>query len=164
MTFFSKSSFEHGHSDFYLQSWTIFVLIRWWQSVWRFKSLLYMCGEASSISVLGVSSLWKVKGAIIEKKLQWEIWKCHLRSRSEREKIQNSRVSNCPPQMKQTLPKAQRAQGIEYFDSFNALSSKQKLQQALKSWSHFSLVLFGKGREMCRTTLTNPCSNFDRSM
>ena len=32
-----------------------------------------------------------------------------------------------------TLPKAQRTQGIENFDSFNTFSSKQKLQQALKS-------------------------------
>ena len=33
----------------------------------------------------------------------------------------------------QTLPNAQRTQGIEYFDSFKNLSSRQKLQQALKS-------------------------------
>ena len=124
-----------------------------------------MCGEASSISVLGVSSLWKVKGAIIEKKLQWEIWKCHLRSRSEREKIQNSSVSNWPPQkMKQTLPKAQRTQVIEYFDSFNTFSLKQKLQQALKSWSKFSFVFFGKGRKIHKTTLTNPRKNFTKSL
>ena len=42
-----------------------------------------------------------------------------------------------------TLPKplvtAQRTQGIEYFDSFNTFTSKQKLQQALKSWWTFSL-------------------------
>ena len=50
----------------------------------------------------------------------------------------------------QTLPKAQRAQGIEYFDSFNIFGSKQKLQQALKSWSNFSLGLSGKGREKQR--------------
>ena len=30
---------------------------------------------------------------------------------------------------------AQRTQDIEYFDSFTTFSSKQKLQQALKSWS-----------------------------
>ena len=36
---------------------------------------------------------------------------------------------------------------------------KQKLQQDLNSWSNFSLVLFGKGREIDRTTLINPCSN-----
>ena len=47
--------------------------------------------------------------------------------------------------IKKTLPKAQRIQGIEYFDSFNIFSSKQK--PALKSWSNFSLVLFGKGQE-----------------
>ena len=29
------------------------------------------------------------------------------------------------------------------------------LQQALKSWSNFNLVLFGKGREIHKTTLTN---------
>ena len=48
----------------------------------------------------------------------------------------------------QTLPKTQSTRGIEYFDSFNSFGSKQKLQQALKSWSNFSLVLFGKGREI----------------
>ena len=52
-----------------------------------------------------------------------------------------------------TLPKALRTQGSEYFDSFNNFSSKQKLQQALKSLSNFSLVLFGKGREMHRISL-----------
>ena len=69
------------------------------------------------------------------------------------------------------LPKAQRTQGIEYFDSLNTANLKQKLQQALKSWSNFSLVLFGKEREKHRTTLTNPCNtltnpstNFDKSM
>ena len=54
--------------------------------------------------------------------------------------------------------------GIDYFDSFNAISSKQKLQPALKSWSNFSVVLFGKRREMRRTTLTNPRNNFNKSM
>ena len=34
------------------------------------------------------------------------------------------------------------------FNSFNILSSKQKLQQALKSWSNFSVVLIGKGQEI----------------
>ena len=43
-----------------------------------------------------------------------------------------------------TLLKAQRTQGIEYFDSFNTFSSKQKLQQALKSWSNFRLVCSAK--------------------
>ena len=45
-----------------------------------------------------------------------------------------------------TLQKAQQTQDIVYFDSFNTFSSKQKLQQTLKSWSNFSSVLFGKGR------------------
>ena len=48
------------------------------------------------------------------------------------------------PSKVKTLPNAQRTQGIEYFESFNAFSSKQKLQQALKSWPNFGLVLFGK--------------------
>ena len=65
---------------------------------------------------------------------------------------------------KKTLPKAQRTQYIEYFDSFNTFSSKQKLQQALGSWPNFSLVLFGKGREIQLreihvSILTNPCNN-----
>ena len=34
---------------------------------------------------------------------------------------------------RKTLPKAQGTLGTEYFDSFNTFSSKQKLQQALKS-------------------------------
>ena len=65
-----------------------------------------------------------------------------------------------------TLPKAQRAQGIEYFDLFNTFSSKQKLWHALKSWSNFSLVFFGKEQiwQIHETTLTNPCSNFEKSM
>ena len=65
---------------------------------------------------------------------------------------------------KKTLPTEQRTQGIEYFDSFNTFSSKQKLQQALKSWSNFSLVLFGKGREIQLTTLTDPCNNQNKSI
>ena len=52
------------------------------------------------------------------------------------------------------LPTAQQTQGIEYFDSFDTFSSKQKLQQALKSLSNLSLAFFGKGRGM-HTTLTN---------
>ena len=53
---------------------------------------------------------------------------------------------------------------IECFDSFNTFSSKQKLQSSLKSWSNFSLVLFGKRREIHRTTLTKPCINLNESM
>ena len=55
-----------------------------------------------------------------------------------------------PSQVK-TLLKVQRTQVIEYFESFNTFSSKQKLQQALKSWSNFTLFLFGKGLEIHRT-------------
>ena len=43
--------------------------------------------------------------------------------------------------------KAQLTQGIAYFDFFNSFNSKQKLQQALKTWSTFSLVLIGNGQE-----------------
>ena len=73
----------------------------------------------------------------------------------------------------QTLRKEQQAQGIENIDSFNTFSSKQKLQKALKSWSNFSLDLFGKGQEIYKQLwqfransciLTNPCINFDISM
>ena len=42
---------------------------------------------------------------------------------------------------------------------FNNSISKQKLQQVLKSWSNFSLFIFGKGQEIHRTSLTNPCKN-----
>ena len=49
---------------------------------------------------------------------------------------------NCPTLFKK-LPKAQPTQGIEYIEySFNTFWAKQKLQQALKSWSNFSLVWF----------------------
>ena len=55
----------------------------------------------------------------------------------------------------------QRTQGID-FDLFNNFISKQKLQQALKAWSNFSLVLFGIGQKKHKTK--NPCNNFDKSM
>ena len=50
------------------------------------------------------------------------------------------------------------------FDSFKSFNSKQKLQKALKSWSNFSLALLGKGREIFRTTLTNPCNHLNKSI
>ena len=78
---------------------------------------------------------------------------------------------------KKILLKAQRTQGIEYFDSINTFNSKQKRQQALESWSNFSLVWFGKGREIpkrnfkttlkCKilvTTKRNPYINFENSI
>ena len=70
--------------------------------------------------------------------------------------------SFCAQLGSQTLPKAKQTQGIEYLDSFKTFSSKQKFQQALKSWSNFSLVLFGKGLEIHVTTFQNPCNNFDK--
>ena len=59
----------------------------------------------------------------------------------------------------ETSANAQRTQGVGIFRSLNKLISKQKLQQVLKSWSNISLVLFGKGQEIHRTTLTNPRNN-----
>ena len=56
-----------------------------------------------------------------------------------------------PSQVK-TLLKVQRTQVIEYFESFNTFSSKQKLQQT-SAW--FCLA---KGWDIDRTTLTNPFS------
>ena len=50
----------------------------------------------------------------------------------------------------ETFPKAQRTHGIVYSDTFNTFSSKQKLQ---KNFEILVLVLFGKKREMHRTTL-----------
>ena len=51
--------------------------------------------------------------------------------------------------------------GIECFDSCNTFRLKQKLQRALKSWSNFSLVLFGKRQEIHRLNdLTNPRNKF----
>ena len=65
--------------------------------------------------------------------------------------------STVPVLLLKTLPKAQQTQGIEYFDSLNTFSLKQKLKQALQFWSNFSLVLFGKGREL-------NAYNYDKSM
>ena len=48
------------------------------------------------------------------------------------------------------VSQAHRTQGIAYFDSFNTFSSKQKLQKALKSWSNFGSVLFGKATRPLR--------------
>ena len=62
------------------------------------------------------------------------------------------------------LAKGTTDQGIEYFDSFNTFGSEQQLQQALKSWSNFSLVLFGKGQEKHKRTSTNPCNKLKISM
>ena len=47
----------------------------------------------------------------------------------------------------QKLPKAQETQGIEHFDSFNTVSEKEKLRQALKSFSNFSLFCLVKGEK-----------------
>ena len=63
------------------------------------------------------------------------------------------------------MPKAQRTQGIEDFD----FDLKHELQQSLKSWYNFSLILFGKGQEkwlwqIHETTLTNACNNLEKSM
>ena len=44
------------------------------------------------------------------------------------------------------MPQAQETQGIEHFDSFATFSSKQKLQQALKS-GQTSACFFDKGRD-----------------
>ena len=58
------------------------------------------------------------------------------------------------------MPKAQRTQGIEYFDSINTY--RQVWAEASMSFelhvSNFSLVLFGKGRPW------NTWNNFDKSM
>ena len=51
---------------------------------------------------------------------------------------------------------------LKNFDPFNNFISKQKLQQALKSWSNVSLVLFAKGQEKHKTKI--PCNNFDKPM
>ena len=65
---------------------------------------------------------------------------------------------------RETFQKAQRTQRIKYFDSFNTFIPKQKLQQALKSWSNFSLVCLAKSDWKMHTTLTNPRSNSNKSM
>ena len=67
------------------------------------------------------------------------------------------------------------AKGTPDLDLINILSSKQKLQQALKSWSAwFCLVKentdknFDKSIEQLKQiyvkTLTNPCQSLDKSM
>ena len=51
----------------------------------------------------------------------------------------------CPFELyKKTLPKAQRTQGIEFYEPTN------------ESWSNFNLVLFGKVQELYITIFTNP--------
>ena len=60
--------------------------------------------------------------------------------------------------LQQTLPKEQQVQGIEYFDSLNNFSSKQKLQD-LKPWSNFRLVFFCKWWEIHVAILINPYNN-----
>ena len=63
--------------------------------------------------------------------------------------ILSQHFDNCKIQTEiQTLPNTKRTQGIEYFDSFNTFSSKQKLQKALKSQSNLGLILLGKGQEI----------------
>ena len=62
--------------------------------------------------------------------------------------------------LSQIIAKGTTNPSIEYFDTFNTFSPKQKLQQALKSWSNLDLVLFG--REIRITTFTNPSSNFNK--
>ena len=54
--------------------------------------------------------------------------------------------------------------GIEYFDSFKAFCSRQKLQQALKSWANFTKVLFGKEQKLVRLTFKDLCKIFKKSM
>ena len=80
----------------------------------------------------------------------------------------SAKETNTPQMTTQNKKNCQRHNGhqgiIEYFDSFNTFSSKQKLQQALKSWSKFSLALFCKGGEIHRGTLTNPCNNWEKFM
>ena len=80
----------------------------------------------------------------------------------------NSKVTFCqvfvPYKKNFAKPKVQRTQGIEFFDSLITFCSKHKLQQALKSWSNLSFVLFGKGREIQRTTLTNPHNKLEKSI
>ena len=49
------------------------------------------------------------------------------------------------------LPEAHQTTCIEYFDSIT-FSSKQRLQQTLRSWSNFSLVLFDKEEDIHVTT------------
>ena len=53
----------------------------------------------------------------------------------------------------------------------NTFSSKQKLQQALKSWSNFCVFFFAKGKKYMKqlwqilvTFLTNPCNSLEKSI
>ena len=64
----------------------------------------------------------------------------------------------------ETLANAQRTQGDGFFRSLNKMISKQKLQQVLKSWSNFSLVLFGRAKKYIEQLCTNLCNNLNKSM
>ena len=80
--------------------------------------------------------------------------------------------STVPVLLLKTLPKAQQTQGIEYFDSFNTLSSKQKLQQStsIEILPILQLGFVGKGEKYIKqlrqfhVTLTDRCIIFDKSM
>ena len=69
-----------------------------------------------------------------------------------------------------SLPKTQRTQGIESFNSIYCFDSiKTKCQKASKSWPNLSLVLFSRGQEIhvwqtYVKALTNSANSFDKSI
>ena len=82
--------------------------------------------------------------------------------------IKTSQKNLSPKPFLKTLPKAQLAQGIEYFDSFKEEASSFLMGYSFTSGNvdcqvnhriEFSLVLFGKRKEIHRPTLTNLCNN-----
>ena len=66
-----------------------------------------------------------------------------------------------PPPTSNVPQKSQQTQGIEYLNSFNAFSSKQKLQQALVKLQH---GFVWERAKVHVATLTNPCTDFEKSM
>ena len=109
--------------------------------------------------VAAVLLCWPVVGAVITFSFQTNLFKLGpqqgLRCGAALEGIMPPPFKHC---------QRHNGSGIGYFDSFSTFRSKQKLQQALKSCSNFSLVLFSQGREKYRTTLKNPFNNFNISM
>ena len=75
-----------------------------------------------------------------------------------------------------TLPEAQWTQGIEYFDSFNTFTSKQKLQRTFKYLSNFCFAKMeiyveqlwknhvSNLKKIHVSILTNQSINFEKSI
>ena len=80
--------------------------------------------------------------------------RCFLEKFTQLAQILHDRQSRRSRQISTLLPR--------FLDLFNTFYSKQKFQQAFRSWSKFTLILFGNGGEIQKTTLLNPCDNLNK--